>query len=107
MQESYKKGFFGELRDDSTAGYSANSLPSGEEFPPPAAPQELPPAGQPQLKAARLPPTTLTLILAKSFTLAVATRFLESHARGCNRPNDVVAKSDGGREQELFKERLA
>merc|ERR1719420_1622023 len=27
MQESYKKGFFGELRDETTLGYSANQLP--------------------------------------------------------------------------------
>jgi predicted membrane chloride channel (bestrophin family) len=60
MQESYKKGFFGELRDDSTPGYSANSLPTGEAFPPQELPaassQELPPAGAAPTEAG--PPTT-------------------------------------------------
>merc|ERR1719310_2157763 len=44
MQDSYKKGFFGELRDENTPGYSANQLPGelSSTFPPPA--QGLPPA---------------------------------------------------------------
>jgi predicted membrane chloride channel (bestrophin family) len=46
MQDSYKKGFFGELRDDATPGYSANQLPQelSANFPPAAPSQELPQA---------------------------------------------------------------